>query len=200
MNISCAHGVFFSCFHLSLSLHCISRSLISPTTCSLFVSISISSSFQVLTFSLAWSQISCGSVCPTASVAESWLRVMTWWRQDVSHPVSQKHPKIIQHSLSVQSEASSQWPVLYIRSISSINTVVVKREFANHNYIWMEFLVHTELEKQQRLVLFIWLPYRSCVQNTEKYTDVYQIALFDVCVVAFLFEFSHALESKQPWL
>lgn len=46
-----------------------------------------------------------------------WLRVMSWWRHDVSHPVSQKHLRIIQHSLSVQS----------VRPVRSIR----KRKFAN---------------------------------------------------------------------
>lgn len=71
-----------------------------------------------LTLSLAWSQISCGSVYPTASVLKSWLRALSWWRHDVSHPVSEKHPKIFQHGLSLQSKARNQWPVLHIRSNS----------------------------------------------------------------------------------
>lgn len=52
--------------------------------------------FPCLTFSLAWSHISCGWVYSTMSIIESWLRVMRWWRHDVSQSVSQKHPKIIQ--------------------------------------------------------------------------------------------------------
>lgn len=36
--------------------------------------------------------------------------VISWWRQ-ASHPVSHRHPRITKHSLSVESEAGTQWPV-----------------------------------------------------------------------------------------